>query len=146
MINFSTLQDLTIPEGVVTQIESGGVVLWSAAKYVTITFIESNLQFGENPQHSSKISSVIINDVEYDGSFLGSISVKAGTVISCYITVEKGTNRGIISVNGEIKVQGTTGKYNHRATENCEISIGCEGYPISSLNGTFGEIVITTKS
>jgi hypothetical protein len=28
MIDFSTLQGVTIPEGVVTQIESGGVVLW----------------------------------------------------------------------------------------------------------------------
>lgn len=31
MIDFSTLQGVTIPEGVVTQIESGGVVLWRVA-------------------------------------------------------------------------------------------------------------------
>jgi hypothetical protein len=30
MIDFSTLRGLTIPEGVVTKIESGGVVLWNA--------------------------------------------------------------------------------------------------------------------
>lgn len=33
MIDFSTLQGLTIPEGVVTQItDASGVVLWSAEK------------------------------------------------------------------------------------------------------------------
>ena len=33
MMNFSTLQGLTIPEGVVTQIAKDGVVLWSAENY-----------------------------------------------------------------------------------------------------------------
>ena len=38
MIDFSTLQGVAIPEGVVTQIESGGVVLWKqAAKDATVT-------------------------------------------------------------------------------------------------------------
>ena len=32
MINFSTLQSLIIPEGNVTKIESGGVVLWENYK------------------------------------------------------------------------------------------------------------------
>lgn len=37
MIDFSTLQSLTIPEGVVTKIECGGVVLWQAAKATSAT-------------------------------------------------------------------------------------------------------------
>lgn len=36
MIEFSTLQGLAIPEGVVTQIEKDGVVLWSAVKNVPV--------------------------------------------------------------------------------------------------------------
>jgi len=36
MIDFSTLQGLAIPEGVVTQIESGGVVIWALANDVPV--------------------------------------------------------------------------------------------------------------
>lgn len=39
-MNFATLQGLTIPEGVVTQIESGGVVLWMAGGGKVILEVE----------------------------------------------------------------------------------------------------------
>jgi hypothetical protein len=55
MIDFATLQGLTIPEGVVTKIESGGVVLWARsdggkivmeAKTVTATTYAGETSYG----------------------------------------------------------------------------------------------------
>ena len=44
MINFSTLQDLTIPEGVVTQIaDASGRVLWALSGGKVILEVEKSL-------------------------------------------------------------------------------------------------------
>ena len=71
MINFSTLQGLTIPEGVVTQMaDASGRVLWSAVKPATITIDDSFAGGG--------LMTVSIDGVSYSDT---TITVPVGTVI-----------------------------------------------------------------
>lgn len=83
-MNFATLQGLTIPEGVVTQItDASGRVIWSAVKKVTITLDFTNAGM-------SGYLSAEVNGTQYKGGFGGGhngkvyeISVPVGDKIVC---------------------------------------------------------------
>ncbi len=122
MIDFSTLQGLTIPEGVVTKItDASGRVLWSAAKKkVVVTITDPPIMF---TQHDQQYANVKINGVVYDGSEVGEeIQVEVGTTIECYVYAT--SENGLIAVNNETKLSGTSGTYIHTVTSNCQIRLG----------------------
>ena len=107
MINFSTLQDLTIPDGVVTKItDASGMVLWSAEKPATITisFTRSgNGSFGA-------IAAVIVDGVTYPAGENESappteeLIVPIGTIITCKVG---GMHTSVVS-NAKVTLNGTT--------------------------------------
>ena len=71
MIDFSTLQGLTIPEGVVTQItDASGMVLWSAVKEVGTLYLRPSADISVNhteyPRFSSSDIYTFINEEELD--------------------------------------------------------------------------------
>ena len=103
MIDFSTLNGLTIPEGNVTKItDASGNVLWSAAKPVTLT-ITRTCQ-GDDVHHTW----FVINGQTYNGGDLtGGSSVES---LPTYVTVNVGTKimcctEGTVSTD-EHKVNG----------------------------------------
>lgn len=124
MIDFATLQGVAIPEGVVTQIESNGVVLWSAAKpMATVRIIGNTRITGRNADYAK----VTINGQVYDGSLNTEITVDAGTVAECYVATTT-AGRGGITVN-ETGVTGTlaanaSATYKHAITADTTIEIG----------------------
>lgn len=85
MIDFATLQGVAIPEGVVTQIESGGVVLWKAAgkKFVpvfdfgTVKATEENTEgqpyakvtFAAQPSEWANCTHFIMDGVAYEATY-----------------------------------------------------------------------------
>ena len=117
-IDFSTLQGLAIPEGVVTQIaDASGRVIWSAVEEVTIAISTAQ---GATP--NSEVARITINGVSYDGTET-TLTVEKGTAIECYVTI--GSINGNISVNGEKVVTGNgTHTYTYTATTNCVIMMG----------------------
>ena len=73
MIDFSTLQGLTIPEGVVTQIAKDGVVLWSAIREKVVGSIclrpSADISVGHILYPSNSTSAyLLINEEVSDGS------------------------------------------------------------------------------
>ena len=84
MIDFSTLQGLTIPEGVVTQIEdASGRVLWSAEKKATVTIHKTDTSGGRLTDASK--ASVTIDGIVYDGSTEEILQVAQGTVMDIHM-------------------------------------------------------------
>lgn len=79
MINFSTLQGLSIPEGVVTQItDASGRVLWSAVKNVTLTIDIQSV-------YKTSVQSITVNGVTYNTVGKTVLSVPIGTEIVCKV-------------------------------------------------------------
>ena len=114
MIDFATLQGVTIPEGVVTQIESGGVVLWSAAKpaaMVTVTIKPKTTTVPSKPEYAY----VEIGGVVYDGTATVTVSVPIGTIATCY-----GKNN--VLLNG-VSMGGLQTTYEHEITTETDFGI-----------------------
>ena len=101
MIDFSALQGLTIPEGVVTQIESGGVVLWMAKPSTAIL----TFPWGTEAYLSSGRYDVYLC-VTGDGISGASAEVPVGTVMTCSISGGDSDDARII-VNGTTVASGT---------------------------------------
>ena len=136
MIDFSTLQGLTIPEGVVSQItDASGRVLWSAKpSEATVTIVASGTGVGMGCY-------LMVDGVKY-GTALSTDSYvfPVGTVISCYAKTDSddmsGANPdygyhsgyGNIMVNGEYVAWATHGDYDatydYIVTENAYIELG----------------------
>lgn len=98
-IDFSTLQGLTIPEGVVTQIaDASGRVLWSAAKPMVTVTIDNTYAYSE---YSPSWAYLMIDGTQYhvmtDNQTL---EVPVGTVIECWITGESKYEMPTVYVNG----------------------------------------------
>ena len=111
MIDFSTLQGLTIPEGVVTQIaDASGRVLWSAAKPVTVTIRSSS------SNQNSKFAHIIIDGQTYDGSAACTISVPVGTIVTCYASSQ-------VFLNGTAAGGSPPITYEHEITTNTDFDI-----------------------
>lgn len=118
MIDFSTLQGLTISEGVVTQIaDELGNVLWSAddgMRDITISILSSN---------AVQYASIEVDGVVY-GSTMGStvISVPVGTVAKCKVTKYNANATASIKLNGAVVVDGS-GSYDHVITRKTTLGI-----------------------
>ena len=124
MIDFATLQGLTIPEGVVTQItDASGRVIWKAAPSeatITLTFLQNT----DAPQ--PYVTKVTINGVSYPSMIQGNpdmttkeVVVPLGTVITCK-TMHGDAGVGKITLNGETVVDGA-GEYEYTVVGNATI-------------------------
>lgn len=141
-IDFSTLQGLTIPEGVVTQIaDASGAVLWKkkpAGATVTITV--------SGPTYYGTPGSVIIGGVSYNTPT--SVVVPFGTVIVCnakWLTSQYGAGGGNVVLNGTTvahrvnEVNPTT--YEYTVNSDVAIELANVGLP----NGAGTTILITEQ-
>ena len=132
----STLQGLTIPEGIVKQITDAlGNVLWSAVKNAKVTItsqwdgfdgdsasitVKSNLPFAPDPTNpSNKVTSWTV--FVYDQPNC-TIEVPVGSTIECTISRDKGNADSYISVNGTNMVTGE-GSYTYTVAGDVTISI-----------------------
>ena len=139
MIDFSTVQGLTIPEGVVTQIaDANGVVLWSAKRMarVTITSVCNGIM-GDTSHIKIVSDTVIFEAYAYDMPNL-TIEVPIGTTIECTVRRNKGNADSSISVNGT-KVL-TEGTYIYTVTGNVAVDVS-DRYSM----GEYGVITITEE-
>lgn len=115
--DFATLQGLTIPEGVVTQItDAAGNVLWSAVKDCTIAINQST-----NPQ-SERIY-VTINGQKYYGNTAQTVIVPKGTTINCYVGSGPVSYQGM---GGGIKVVGADNSETWHDNDGDEITFDYE--------------------
>lgn len=90
-MNFSTLQGLTIPEGVVTQIaDASGRVIWSAVEPVTITLSGIGRNSGCYIMHNGTRY--------YDATQTPSFEANVGDVIYC--SIAESYNRSSVYLNG----------------------------------------------
>lgn len=82
-MNFATLQGLTIPEGVVTQItDASGRVIWKKAPSTVTITIDNICVSGVAP--GVNYVYVIVDGKTYDGSTKHTLSVPIGTIVTCY--------------------------------------------------------------
>lgn len=139
MIDFATLQGLTIPEGSVIQItDEIGNVLWEkrpTGATVTLTFAKNSLS------NQSGMTNVIIGGVIYpiknnsysDDMTEKEIVVPIGTVITCKV-LRGGTSYAKITLNGTTVATGVS-EYEYTVTGDVTIhSTGTMSGP-SAENG-----------
>lgn len=139
MIDFSTVQGLTIPEGVVTQIaDASGAVLWSAKRSakVTITSVCNGIM-GDTSHIKIVSDTVIFEAYAYDMPNC-TIEVPIGTTIECTVRRNKGNADSSISLNGT-KVM-TEGTYVYIVTGNVAVDVS-DRYSM----GEYGVITITEE-
>ena len=138
-MDFSTLQGVTIPEGVVTQIaDANGVVLWSAKRNAIITITsECNGIMGDTAH--IKIVSETENFEAYAYDMPNcTIEVPIGSTIECTVSRNKGNADSSISLNGT-KVL-TEGTYIYTVTGNVAVDVS-DRYTM----GEYGVITITEE-
>lgn len=153
MIDFSTLQGVTIPEGVVEQIEdSNGVVLWSAEKIAKVTItstcvgidgdtsritITSSTAFSlGTPNASSTAYTHTVEPWELPNC---TIEIPVGSTIECFVTRSKENQDCCIILNGEEVVSGE-GTYLYTVTGNVTVDVS-DRYTM----GEYGVITITEE-
>ena len=125
MIDFSTLQGLTIPEGVVTQIaDASGRVLWKQAPSEATVTITGN-------GYSS--ATATINGVTYNTAT--TLVVPIGTVITCFANYEY---RNYIWVNGE-DAEGTVDDYGYSLEEDLYYDYTVTGNVLIHLSMSMGD-------
>lgn len=139
MIDFSTVQGLTIPEGVVTQItDASGVVLWSAKRSAKVTITsECNGIMGDTSHIKIVSDTVIFEAYAYDMPNC-TIEVPIGTTIECTVSRSKENADSSISLNGT-KVM-TEGTYVYTVTGNVAVDVS-DRYSM----GEYGVITITEE-
>lgn len=151
MIDFSTLQGLTIPEGEVKQItDASGSVLWSAVEKVKITItsgcygingdtseitVTSAEPFAPDPSNPS-YTTTTWHVVCYEMPDC-TIEIPVGSTIDCAVTDTKQSNRCFVQVNG-VEVLGDPGTYTYTVTRDASIHIE-DKYEM----GEYGMITIT---
>lgn len=132
MIDFSTLQGLTIPEGVVTQIaDASGRMLWSAVKKAKVTIVGGNESY------------CFVRLQGFDSSetrlYNTTLEVPVGTVLYCTAVSDGGVLTATISVNNtEVEKNTDTVNYKYTVTENT--TIYCNYHAVSGY--AYGEIDI----
>lgn len=144
MIDFSTLQGLTIPEGVVTQIaDASGRVLWKYSSAPAPATVAVTMQSDLPSEGSSTIMGIGYHTADgsyYDISSAGTYSLPVGTVIDFWIGPEKGSGSAAIYVNDEYVTGSRDGEkcsYYHTLTTNITISV--------STGSGYGAFYITTE-
>ena len=149
MMDFSTLQELTIPEGKVTQIaDASGRVLWSGKRTarVTVTTACSGIS-GEtakiiitSPEAFAPDPSKLDNKVyeytvmSYDECL--EIEIPTGSTIECVVSTKKANNHCCVILNGEEVLSGP-GTYLYTVTTDVLVDV-YEKY----IMGDFGVITI----
>ena len=139
MMDFSSLQGLTIPEGVVTQItDANGVVLWSAKRTANVTITsDCNGIMGDTAHIKMVYDTGTFEAYAYDMPNC-TIEVPIGTTIECTVSRNKGNADSSISVNGT-KVL-TEGTYIYTVTGNVTVDVS-DRYSM----GEYGVITITEE-
>ena len=139
MIDSSTMQGLTIPEGVVTQItDASGVVLWSAKRNAIVTITsECNGIMGDTAHIKIVSETVTFEAYAYDMPNC-TIEVPIGSTIECTVSRNKGNADSSISLNGT-KVM-TVGTYVYTVTGNVAVDVS-DRYSM----GEYGVITITEE-
>ena len=136
----------TLVDGTAYSIKNGKTLVGGTAyevgfgEAITVSILP-DIVSGHNPDYAR----VTIDGEVYDGTNTVNVSVKAGTAIECYIYVQNCTSGGI-SVDGEMKVSGTTGTYKHIVTKDCSIKVGYVTIKIFSSVQIYGVITITTET
>lgn len=153
MIDFSTLQGLTIPEGNVTQIDdASGRVLWSAKRNAKVTvtsecvgisgdtaqiIITSPEPFAPIPQNlTHKVTTWYV--YPWEGQNF-TIEIPVGSTIECTVTDTKQSNRCYITVNG-VEVLSDPGTYLYTVTRDVTVDVS-DRYSM----GEYGVITITEE-
>lgn len=136
---FSTLQGVTIPEGVVTQIaDANGTVLWSAKRNAIITITsECNGITGDTAYIKIVYGTETFEAYAYDMPNC-TLEVPIGSTIECTVSRNKGNADSSISVNGT-KVL-TEGTYIYTVTGNVAVDVS-DRYSM----GEYGIITITEE-
>jgi hypothetical protein len=139
MIDFSTLQGLTIPEGVVTQIaDASGTVLWSAKRSAIVTITsECNGIEGDTAHIKIVSETVSFEAYAYDMPDC-KLEVPIGSTIECTVSRSKANADSSISLNGT-KVL-TEGTYIYTVKGNVAIHVS-DRYSM----GEYGIITITEE-
>lgn len=121
-MDFSTLQGLTIPEGVVTKIaNASGEVLWSAKRNAVVTITSECNGIEGDTAHIKIVSETeIFEAYAYDMPNC-TIEVPIGSTIECTVSRNKGNADSSISVNGT-KVL-TEGTYIYTVTGNVAVDV-----------------------
>lgn len=151
MIDFSTLQGLTIPEGVVSQItDASGAVLWSAEKMVTITItsqcqgivgetasitVKSEKPFSPDPSNPSYTTTTWSAFAWEEPNC--TIELPTGSTIECTVDDTKASERCFVCVNG-VNVLIEPGTYIYTVTRNATVHV-TDKYAM----GEYGMITIT---
>lgn len=133
-MNFATLQGLTIPEGVVTQItDAAGNVLWKAPPSgAKITII------GDGGNYAN----VVIDGVTYNTA--AELVVEPGTVINC-VTQNRPNYGASIFYNLERVVYRPNAQYSYTVTGDATIALG--QYDVSAIGQMVcGHISIVDES
>ena len=138
-MDFATLQGLTIPEGVVTQItDASGAVLWSAKRNAIVTITsECNGIMGDTAHIKIVSETVNFEAYAYDMPDCA-LEVPIGSTIECTVSRNKGNADSSISLNGT-KVL-TEGTYIYTVTGNVAIHVS-DRYSM----GEYGIITITEE-
>lgn len=112
-INFATIQGLTIPEGVVTQItDASGNVLWSAGgKLISVAMSGSGGLY----------SQVVIDGTSYGFINVENIEVSKGTTMVCTVETISAGNAGKIYLNGVLVAQTETPETNLTTEETLRV-------------------------
>ena len=161
MIDFSTLQGVTIPEGVVTQIaDASGNVLWSARRNVLVKItsgpcqgingdsarltITSPTPFAPDPSNPSVTTTTWTVEVWEEPSC--TIEIPVGSTIDCYTKDSKQNNRCYVVVNNTanevLAVVSGVNPATYLYTVKCNATIMIRD---SYSQGEYGYIVITEE-
>ena len=148
-IDFSTIQGITIPEGVVTQIaDSSGRVLWSAMPLLTVTStfegmwggsaeitVTSETPFAPDPSNpDDKVTSWTVTSDELPNC---SFRIVRGSTVECFVTRDKSNLESFIKLNDETVVSGE-GTYTYTVTGDVTIDVS-----VYYKSGDYGQITIT---
>lgn len=151
-MDFSTLQGVTIPEGVVTKItNASGAVLWSAKRSATVTItstcvgingdtaritITSPEPFTPDASNPSYTTTTWTAEVWEEPNC--TIEIPIGSTIECTVSRTKGNADSYISLNGtNVLVEGT---YIYTVTGNVAIDVS-DRYSM----GEYGVITIAEE-
>ena len=151
-MDFSTLQEVTIPEGKVTQIaDTNGVVLWSAKRNALVTITSTCSGINGNTARITVISTEPFSPDPSNPSYATTtwtaevweqpnctIEIPIGSTIECTVSRSKGNADSCISLNGtKVLVEGT---YVYTVSGNVSVDVS-DRYNM----GEYGVITITEE-
>ena len=139
MIDFATLQGVTIPEGVVAQIaDASGSVLWSALRTAKVTITSVCNGINGDTAHIKIVSDTeIFEAYAYDMPNC-TIEVPVGSTIACAVRDTKTAERRCYVVLNGTKVLEMAGTYTYTVTGDVSVHVA-DQYAM----GEYGMITIT---